>query len=403
MPAPAPAVAPAATPAPAAAPKSSAAAAPPAAPSDDAIISEILKGGKSPAARERGDDDAEDTPAEPAADEAAAEADEGGEDEDDDAGHATEPSTEQDEGDAADAGDLPPLLSEARKALEDGDLDKAFELAFGKKPEEVQPDTKAWTKWRLANEKREAVHTKREQAQAVREQQATQWVEGQRQQLNGIIQQLRPYEEIQQARVAFKQSGDPALLVKLVELTAEMPYDEAQKLILTKTRRSPGERKLAEQVQGLMQKLEETERKRLEETQQQTQAQAYHGDLQIIRGQLAGEVTLVPRFAERVYKVLADTRTPTGLAMSVEEAGRRVLAAERRKLQKHPLLAKKPAPAVSQAASTLAKARKGKGAGAGPPLRRDSRSATAVDSSTETDDDIIADILKSKNRPRALV
>lgn len=293
-------------------------------------------------------------------------------------------------------------LKAARKALKDGDLDKAFELAFGKKPEQVQPDAKVWTQWRKANERKDAQIAAREQQASARVQQGETWVAQQRQQLQGAIDQLRPYDEIHQARVAFKQTGDPELLKQMLEKTAEMPYDEVQKIILTKTRRSPGERALQQQVQTLMQKLEETERKKAEEATQQTTQQVYQSDLTTIRGELKGEVLRVPNVAERVYKVLADTRAPTGLTMTIEEAGKRVLAAERRRLAEHPLLKKpaKPNPAVSAAASTLAKAKKK--TATSPALRRDSRGNGATDEKTETVDDILGDILGSKNRRRTM-
>lgn len=376
---------------PAAAPQSGA----PPTDTDDSIIGDILKGdAKEPSGDADGGDDAE-------GDQTQDQADDDHEPDD----------TTSDEGDAAPADDTgeeddaAPVdepesgaLTEARKALEAGDLDKAFKLAFGKKPEEVQPGNKAWTQWRAANNKREQAFRAQEQQIAQERQQAQQWVQGQRQQIAGIIEQLRPYEEIHLARQAFKQSGDPELLKVIIEKTAEMPYDEAQKIILTKSRRSPGERALQQQVQSLMQKLEEAEKKKAEESQQLTQQQQYQADLAIIQGQLKGEVTKVPRFAERVYAVLVKTRTPTGLSMTVEEAGRRVLAAERRKLAKHPLLPRTPPkPEVSEAARKLAAAKKGKQQQA-PVLRRDSRGNGAVDEKTETTDDILRDILPKGGR-----
>ena len=380
---------------PAAAPQTSA----PPAESDDSLISDILgSDAKEPASdSEGGDDDPgqdaqEDSDGDHASDDSTAS-------DDDDSAPADEPAEDDDaapvdEPDAA-------ALKAARKAADEGDLDKAFMLAFGKKPEELYPNDKTWTRWRAANNKREQAFRAQEQGLAQREQQATQWVAGQRQQISGIIEQLRPYEEIHQARVAFKQSGDPELLKAIIEKTAEMPYDEAQKIILTKSRRSPGERALQQQVQTLMQKLEEKERKQAEEAQQLTTQQQYQQDLGVISTSLKGEVTKVPRYAERVYAVLVKTKTPTGLSMTVEEAGRRVLAAERRKLAKHPLLPKTPPKSeVSEAARKLAQSKKGKQAAA-PVLRRDSRGNGAVDEKTESTDDILRSILPSAKRRSA--
>jgi hypothetical protein len=361
--------------------------------SDDSLIGDILKG--SAEESDSDTDSGDDAPAESAQDDSDDEhgSDDSTSDADDDSAPADDAAEDDsapvDEPDAA-------ALKAARKAADEGDLDKAFKLAFGKKPEELFPNDKVWTKWRAANNKREAAFQQREQTHRGEVQLAQQWVQGQRQQISGIIEQLRPYEEIHQARIAFKQSGDPELLKLIVEKTAEMPYDEAQKIILTKSRRSPGERALAQQVQTLMQKLEEKERKAAEESQQLTQQQQYQADIGIISSSLKGEVTKVPRFAERVYKVLVDTRTPTGLSMTVEEAGRRVLAAERRKLAKHPLLPKtSPKAEVSEAARKLAQSKKNKQP---PVLRRDSRGNGAVDEKTETTDDILSDILPKKAR-----
>jgi hypothetical protein len=367
--------------------------------SDDSLIGDILKGdAEKPSSDADGGDDAEGEQGEAQADD-----EHESDDSTDDAEDDSAPAEAAEDDDAApvaapDAG----ALKAARKAADEGDLDKAFKLAFGKKPEEMFPDDKVWTKWRAANNKREHAFRAQEQQVTQREHHAQQWVTQQRQQISGIIDQLRPYEEIHQARVAFKQSGDPELLKAILEKTAEMPYDEVQKIILTKSRRSPGERALAQQVQTLMQKLEEKERKAAEETQQMTQQQQYQADLGIIQGQLKGEVTKVPRFAERVYAVLLKTAAPTGITLTVEEAGRRVLAAERRKLAKHPLLPRTAAPKnpVSAAASTLAKAKKAKGAA--PVLRRDSRGNGAVDEKSESTDDILRDILPGKKRATSL-
>lgn len=378
---------------PAATPHSSA----PAAESDDSIIADLLKGdAEKPGRDSDGGDDADGPEEETDADEDHA-ADDTADADDDDTVEADD-EAEPDDADDPDAATA--SLAAARKAAAEGDIEKAFKLAFGQHADKMLSANKLFTAVRAAKAKAVRDVQAKETQVVQREQQGQQWVAQQRQQISGIIEQLRPYEAIYQAQVAFKQSGDPELLKAIIEKTADMPYDEAQKIILTKSRRSPGERALAQQVQTLMQKLEEKERKAAEETQQLTQQQQYQADIGIITSSLKGEVTKVPRFADRVYQVLMKTRTPTGLSMTVEEAGRRVLHAERRKLAKHPLLPKVATKnPVSQAASTLAKARK---KGAPPPaLRRDSRGNGAPDEGSESTDDIINDLLKSNNRRRA--
>jgi len=372
---------------PAAAPQTSAAPLP----DDDSVIADILKSDpKEPSGDTDGGDDGD-------APEAQADADDEHDSEDttdDDAEPAddAEPddAAEPDEPDAA-------TLKAARKAASEGDIEKAFKLAFGAHADKLLSANKLFTAVRSAKAKAIRDVQARESQVTQREQQGQQWVAQQRQQITGIIDQLRPYEEIHLARVAFKQSGDPELLKAIIEKTTELPYDEAQKIILTKSRRSPGERALQQQVQTLMQKLEEAERKKTEEAQQQTTQQQYANDIGIITSTLKGEVTKVPKFAERVYQVLVKTRTPTGLSMSIEEAGRRVLHAERQRIAKHPLVSKPaPKPEVSEAARKLAQSKRKPA----PPLRRDSRTTGAVDEKTESTDDILGDILPKKAKLR---
>jgi hypothetical protein len=265
----------------------------------------------------------------------------------------------------------------------------------------VQPDAKAWTAWRKANERKDSQLVQERQGLAQREQQAQTWLQGQVQQLNATIEQYKPFEPYAQIGMAFAKDGDPAHLVKLMELASKTTWDDAQKLILTRTRRSPGERALQERLDAIERQRTEEQRQFQEQQQRAQQHQVYQSDLQAIRSELKGEVARVPNAAARVYQVLLKTKAPTGLTLTVAQAGERVLAAERRKLAKHPLL-KKPAAAspVSQAASTLARARKGKTGAASPPLRRDSHGNGATDDKTESVDDIIADIIKKPGTVR---
>lgn len=352
----------------------------PAGESTDDIVSDILKG--------EAEDDAPDTEAEPEASEA--ETEPVVEDEDD-----AEEVDEADD-DAAELGDADGVLGEARKALADGDFDKAFKLAFGKKPEQLLPNNKTWTQWRAANDRQKRAFDQRERDVGVQTQQFQAWAQGERQKIHHTIEQLRPYEEIHNARLAFRRDGDPELLKQIIEKTAEMPYDEAQKIILTKTRRTPGERLLAQRLAEVEQRLQAATATKSEQEQQQTQAQAYTADLAHIRGKVTGEITKVPRFAERIYNVLVKTRSSVGLTKTPEEAGRMVLAAERRKLAKHPLLTKKVPKDVSEAARKLAR-NKTKNRAA-PLLRRNSQNSGAPNKDEESTDDIVSDILKNKRR-----
>jgi hypothetical protein len=347
-------------------------------PSTDDIVGDLLKDGTEPASEPVETDAADATDAEPDADEP----------EPDDAAPADE--------------ELSGDLAAARAAADAGELDKAFLLAFGKKPEELQPDNKAWTKWRAANNRVEAAHAAKEQKLQADTAEARQWFADERGKISATIEQLRPYEAHRQAALAFEKDGDPSHLVKLVELTAKMSWDEAQKVILTKQRRSPGERQLAEKLAELTRKLEETTAEKAKQNQQLTQQQIYAQDIQTIQAQVAKvpEIAKVPRYAERIYQVLVKTKGPTGLTLTPQAAAQRVLAAERKRLAAHPLLkSSKPTSPVSQAASTLAKARAAKRpvVATGAPLRRDSQNNGAKDpKALESTDDIVADILRQK-------
>lgn len=313
---------------------------------------------------------------------------------------ATDPEPEPDDSAPADE-ELSGDLAAARAAREAGDLDKACELAFGCKPEELQPDNKAWTKWRAANNRVEAAHAAKTQKLQADTAEAQAWFQTERGKLSATIEQLRPYEAHRQAALAFEKDGDPSHLVKLIELTTKLSFDEAQKVILLKQRRSPGERQLAEKLAELTRKLEETTAEKTKQTQQQTQRQIYDQDIQTIQAQVSKvpEITKVPRYAERIYQVLVKTKGPTGLTLTPAAAAQRVLAAERKRLASHPLLKAAKTNPVSQAASTLAKARivKRSPVTTGAPLRRDSQNNGAKDpKSLESTDDIVADILRQK-------
>lgn len=287
----------------------------------------------------------------------------------------------------------------ARAALKAGDIDKAFMLAFGKRPEDVVPNPHVWTAWRKANDREEQTRRADRQTIAAERQQLNQDAHAERVKLHNTIEALKPYEKYYLAEQSWQRDGDPARLVDIIQGITSMTYDEAQKVILTKTRRSPAERAMAQRLQQLEQKLQETSQEREQQQQQQTQAQVYQGDLAYIRQNVTGPITKIPKFAERVYNVLSKTRSAAGLTLTVEQAAARVLKSERRRIENHPLVRRKPKEGkpggkVSDAARTLAQ----RSSASRTPLRRDSQNNGARNKDAETDDDIISDILSNRRR-----
>jgi hypothetical protein len=182
--------------------------------------------------------------------------------------------------------------------------------------------------------------------------------------------------------------------VEIIQGVSKMTYDEAQKIILTKTRRSPAERAMQARLAELESKLANTTKEQTEEQRRQAEAQDYQADLGHIRGRVSGEVAKLPKFAERIYRILDKTRGPLGLTKTIEQAAEMLLRAERKRVASHPFVKKKPKvpPPVSNAARTLA----GRRAASAPPLRRNSQNNGASTAKEESTDDIVNDILRGK-------
>jgi hypothetical protein len=377
-----PSEAPAAAPAPAA----------PAGPSDDDIIGDILGDkGKKPERVNASEEEPEGESAE--GNEPPAEEEDPDEPADEE---ADEPAVDDAEDEPAD-GDI----AKARALLADGDIDAAFLLAFGKKPEELLPNNHTWTQWRTANDREAKRRRSEEQAIQTQRHQLHEEARSERLKIHNTIEQLKPYEKFYIAEQSWKREGDPQHLVTILEGVAQMPFNEIQKIILTKTRRSPAERQLQERLQELEHKLAATTTEREQQAQQLTQQQQYAADLGHIRQNVAGEVTKIPKFAERIYNVILQTRSAVGNTLTVAEAADRVVKAERKRIANHPFVRKpqKKVPAqVSSAARTLAS----RGKPAGSPLRRNSQNNGASTSKDESTDDIVNDILKGKPRRAAV-
>jgi hypothetical protein len=284
----------------------------------------------------------------------------------------------------------------ARAALKAGDIDKAFMLAFGKRPEEVAPNPHVWTAWRKANEREEQTRAAEKRQIASERAQFEQAAYQEKVRLNGYVEQLKPYEKYMVAEQAWQREGDPTHLVTIIQGITGMTYDEAQKVILTKTKRSPAERAMQQRLQQLEAKLQETTAEREHQQTQQTQAQIYQQDLAYIRQNVTGPITKIAKFEQRIYNVLAKTRNAAGLTLTVEQAAQKVIRAEKRKIENHPFVRRKPKPGTAPA-RTAART-PARGTGQRPPLRRDSQNNGAANKDAESDDDIISDILRNRRR-----
>lgn len=368
---------------------------------DDALIDEILGDGGKGADRPRKErpraerpvqDEEEPEEATPPDDDEEEEPPPAAEDDDEE-----EPAEEDEpEDDELGEGDI----AAARKALKAGDIDKAFLLAFGKKPEEVAPNPHVWTQWRKANEREDRRRAEEQRAFEGEVAQAKRELHADRLNIHQTIEALKPYEKYRQAELAWQKDGDPARLVEIIQGITQMSYDEAQKIILTKTRRSPAERAMAARLAELEQKLTEKEQTRTAEEQRQAEQQQLANDLAYIRQNVSGEVAAIPKFDERIYRLILKTRGPLGNTLTIEQAAARIVKAEKKRLASHPFIKKKPKPGVPPQVRNAARTLAARNAQR-PPLRRNSQNNGAATDREMSTDDIVNDILSGKPRRRS--
>lgn len=350
----------------------------PSAETDDSIIAELMD--QQAAARDEAADADDSAPAEPVSD---VEPDEHVEP------AAAEADPEDGVAEAADEeldheGDGSTALTAARAALEAGDLRKACELAFGKVPEHFEINARQWAAFRQQQRKAAEKHAQRD-----REHQQT--VARFQQEAQQVVQQLQPAAQIMAARAAYQKDGDPQLLIKLVEQIAGAEYNEVQKAILRGQRIDPTTRRMQTELEQLKAQLAEKERKAQEEQRQLSTAQQKENDLRVIAEQLKGSpAEKVPKYKERVYRLLEKSLDSQGrLTMTVEEAGRKLIAIEKKRVKLSPFY--KP-PAKEEKPEPAAKGKK-------PPLRRDSQNNGAR-VGEESDEDIINDLMRQARTQR---
>jgi hypothetical protein len=287
------------------------------------------------------------------------------------------------------AGDL---KSKVDALLSKNDIEGAFAL-LGKKAEDFGINPGKLVAIRQ-HEQRERSKTRQGQSALLQQQEQFQT------QLRGAVERLTPYEQYYDAEQAFKRTGDTGLIRKIVAGLLGAPnYSEANKRLLHDDKHSPAEMRMQQQLEQLQRQIAERDQATQQQQQQRTVAEQRTADLAHIRKNLEGqEVAKIPRFEERVYRVLEKHFDPrAGLQITLEDAAARVVRGERRRLERSPFY---------QAPENAANAKappKGQGApatGSRAPLRRDSQNNGARPTGDETDEEIVADLQAQIARQR---
>ena len=252
----------------------------------------------------------------------------------------------------------PAKWSAATDALAAGRKEEAFRLMFG---QDYQPTTKEWTAWRKATERERSKLTE-ERAQTVRE---LQGVQQQQQQFANTLRQeaerLKGLQVIAQAQERFRQTRDPSLLVQIIEGIAELPYDDAQKAILTGQRLPRVDSEARQELEQIKKELHDLKNEKATQQTQQTQQQAYAQELDYLgqhveagktSGALPADIGSVPKLRERIHQVMVKSKGPLGPAYSPEQAALLVYRAEKARIESHPMVKGRlstPAPATPAA------------------------------------------------------
>jgi hypothetical protein len=372
----------------------------PAVESDDDIIASITRD----IADAKDDVLAAEADDEPAPKKGKAEAD----DEDDDSDDSDEPEATEDDGEEDDAEDRErdtepahpegKRLKKAQELLEEGDLEGALKLAFGKDPAFFKIDGSKFVEYRDYVRRGKQWLRAHEAKLVAREQDF-------RGQVQETLEQLRPAANLIKLQQEFATNRDYASLIQLCEGITGEQWDVINKNCLKGAKRSPEALRIQQQLDALREEIKKRDQQAEQQKQQLTQEQVYAKDLEAIRGQLGKHpVRKVPQFERRIYNVLAKTRDPhLGLTLTVEEAAARVIRGEKKRVEKSRWLlesGKKPQAAEPEADEAPApKGKPGiKKAGA-PLLRRDSQ-ANGATSKDESDDEIIKDLQRQISRGR---
>jgi hypothetical protein len=199
---------------------------------------------------------------------------------------------------------------------------------------------------------------------------------------------------LHQLKQQYEQTHDTGPLVKMVEELTGASWNDFQKAVLHGQRLNPGQQKLQRELDEVRQELARRRQQEEQQAQARTAAETRAADVAQIAEMLKHErVSRVPKYAERVYRVLESTMVNGRLSMSVEQAGERVLKAERDRVRSSPFFKQEKREPAAESAAPAEKAR------ARPSLRRDSQN-NGAQSGEETDDQIINDIIGQQRRAR---
>jgi len=289
-------------------------------------------------------------------------------------------------------------LKKANALLEEGDLEGALKLAFGKDSAFFKIDGAKWSNYRD--------QVKRDkQALRAREAQLDARLQELQAEYHQTVDQLRPAAKLFKLQSEFAQNRDYAALIQLCEGITGEQWDTINKNCLKGAKRSPEALRLQQQIDKLQADIAKREEAAQQQKQQLTQEQVYAKDLETIRSQLGKHaVRKVPNFERRVYNVLIKTKDPhLGLTLSMEEAAARVIRGEKKRVEQSKWLLegkKTKAPEVEPDEVEEPKSAKGKPGvkKAGTTLLRRDSQANGATSKEESDDEIIRDLQRQISR-----
>lgn len=307
-------------------------------PSDDQILAEMA------AARQTKADDellgSEDEPSDPAGKGKGKTPDDDGDDEEDEGDQADDEDEDEDEDGAEEGKPVKRSLDRARKLFAKGDVKGALKLALGLKDEDLNGEGE-WDNPKFANAKFRAFRAKverereaaaeRDRKQTEREQNFELWLK------NDLGPRLQPAVKVLQLQKQYKETGDVALIVELVEELSGESYDVVQKKVLRGEKTDPTSRRLLRELEELKAKLNEQKPKEPTEEEKRAQAQQqlreYLGE---IKEEIADhEVKKIPGAAKKVLAVLRRHYDPKLKAprISIEDAADRVVRQHKRLLR----------------------------------------------------------------------
>lgn len=246
---------------------------------------------------------------------------------------------DDDEDDDGEEEPTPRNLQRARKLFDKGDFKGALKAALGLKDEDLEASGD-WDDAKFVNAKFRAFRKKVEkQETAARERDAkhTEREEKFSTYVKGLGVKLQPAFEWFKAKQEYAKTGDPNIIVQVMEDFAGEGYDIVQKKVLRGTKDSPTERRLLQKITELEAKLTKVGEPK-EQTPEEKQAKAQE-DLREYISEIKEEIAehdvrKIPGAAKKVYAMLRKHYDPKLKAprISIEDAADRVLRVHMRML-----------------------------------------------------------------------